>query len=89
MRLHAAARLRLEGWFAGHDWNEGDAEWRGTIELITDLFRNAWLDGYTIRAVDFRDWACARGWSIRDAEELADVADIVHIALQRAGVIGT
>jgi hypothetical protein len=88
MPLHAITRARLEEWFGEHNWNEGEAEWRGTIRLLADLYRDAWLDGYPIHTAEIRDWACGRGWSDRDAEELADVADIVHIALLRTGVIG-
>ena len=88
MPLHAAARARLDAWFQGRNWNEDDTEWRGTIETLADLYRNAWLDGYAIQVEEIREWACGRGWSAREAEELADVADIVHIALRRTKVIG-
>ena len=88
MPLDATARARLEGWFQGRNWNEGDIEWRGTIEMLTDLFQNAWLAGYSISIEEIGGWACGQGWSDRDAEELADVADVVLIALRRVKVIG-
>jgi hypothetical protein len=83
MPLHPAAHARLEPWFRLRRLEDET----GTVDVLTDLYVDAWQFGYHVRNEDLRAWAIAQGWSIADADQFGEMARIVHRALVHAGRI--
>ena len=81
--LHAAARSKLEPWFR----LRGLDDETGTVDVLTDIYIDAWQFGYHITIEDLRTWATGQGWSGADADHLCEMARIVHRALVHAGRI--